>query len=252
MEKKGVLIPLIIALGAAVIYWMVLTSKESALRKSYEIAHVIVARTDLPARQIMREDLVEVADVPRKYMQVDAFEVSSPSVLKQINNLVTTVRIPKGNQITQSSLVSMSPEAGLSVKVHPGKRGAIMSVDNEILRLIKPNDKIDVLVTFEAVMSDGRKEKVTVTLLQNITVIGVGSDLGQGMDSQLAKQKQAKESEATAFSEKGVLSLELSSDESQFLALAKSMGEISVAVRGMGDTEIHLMPMASFRRLFKQ
>ena len=43
MEKKGVLVPVILAIFAASIYWWVLTSKERALAEKQEIAQVLVA-----------------------------------------------------------------------------------------------------------------------------------------------------------------------------------------------------------------
>lgn len=252
MEKKGVLLPLLIALGAAFIYWMVLTSKEMALSSSLEKTQVIVARTDLPARTVLKEDLVELLSLPKKYMQSDAYEVRSGADMKLVSNLVTAIRIPKGNQVTTSALIPLNPEAGLSVKVPPGYRGATLEVSNELLKLIKPNDRIDVLVTFEAVMADGKKEKVTATILQNVLVLGVGGNLGQGMSGDQARMKQQSAADAQAFSDKGVLSLALNPNEAQYLALSQKVGEggLSVVLRGLGDLEMHPMEMASFRKLF--
>lgn len=72
MEKKGVLIPVILAMLAASIYWWVLTSKERAIARMQETAQVLVAKYDLPARTVLKEDLVEIVSMPRQYMQQDA------------------------------------------------------------------------------------------------------------------------------------------------------------------------------------
>lgn len=250
MEKKGVILPMALALVASAIYWYVLTSKERALSAAHEEASVLVASYELPARTILKSDLVEAVRVPRIYMQQDAYEVRSNSDIKLVNNLVTAVRIPKGNQITQSALVPLSPDAGLSVKVPPGYRGCMLPVDNDLLRLIKPGDLVDVLVTFEAVMgSDNRKERVTATILQKVIVLGVGSNLGQGMTATQAKAKSGQEAADQAFSEKGALSLALNPNEAQYLSLSQKTGDVSVIVRGLGDVELHPMEIASFRRL---
>ena len=251
MEKKGVLVPVILAIFAASIYWWVLTSKERSIAKAQEPAQVLVAKYDLPARTILKEDLVEIVQMPRQYLQQDAQEVRSASDIKMVTNLVTAVRIPKGNQITLSSLVSLSPEAGLSVKVPPGYRGCVIPMDNEMLRLIKPGDRIDVLVTFEATMGDNHKERVTATILQNVLVLGVGTNLGQGMSSIQAKAKDAQVSADQAFSDKGVMSLSLNPNEAQYLSLSMKVGDVSVIVRGLGDVELHPMEIASFKRLIK-
>ena len=251
MEKKGVLIPMLLAMGAAVFYLMVLTSKESALRGQYEVARVLAARVDIPERTVLKEDMVEVLEVPRKFMQQDAFEIKTQGDMKLIVNLVTRTRVPKGNQVTQSSLISLSPESGLSVKIPPGYRGAILPIDQEMKILIKPGDRVDVLVTFDALMNDGRKEKVTATILQNVLVIAVGTNLGQGMNAKQFKSLGDKEEKTAAFSEKASVSLALNPNEAQYLALAIKQGDTTVIMRGLGDAEMHPMEMASFRKLFR-
>jgi pilus assembly protein CpaB len=251
MGKKGVLVPMILAIIAASIYWGILSSKKKSLARAYEMGRVLIAKYDLPARTVLKEDLVEIIQVPRKYMQQDGYEVRSPSDIKLVVNLVTQIRVPKGNQITQSSLVSLSPKAGLSVKVPPGYRGCILPMGNEMLRLIKPGDRIDVLVSFKAIMSNSKKSNVTATILQNVLVLGVGSNLGQGMSSGQANTKSAQEAESQAFSEKGVLSLALNPQEAQYLSLSHLEGDVTIIVRGLGDVEIHPMEIASFKRLIK-
>jgi pilus assembly protein CpaB len=251
MEKKGVLVPMLLAMGAAVFYLMVLSSKESALRGQYEVAKVLASRVDIPERTVLKEDMVEVLEVPRKFMQQDAFEIKTQGDLKLIVNLVTRTRVPKGNQLTQSALISLSPESGLSVKIPPGYRGAILPIDQEMKILIKPGDRVDVLVTFDALMNDGRKEKVTATILQNVLVIAVGTNLGQGMNAKQFKNLGATEEKAAAFSEKASVSLALNPNEAQYLALAIKQGDTTVIMRGLGDAEMHPMEMASFRKLFR-
>ncbi|MEK7656157.1 MAG: Flp pilus assembly protein CpaB [Elusimicrobiota bacterium] len=250
MEKKGVLVPMVLAMAAAVFYLMVLSSKERALSNAYEMGQVLIARVDIPERTVIKEEMVEPIQVPRKFMEQDVFEVKTPSDIKMIANLVTRIRIPKGNQMTQSSLISLSPEAGLSVKIPPGFRGAILSIEPELKALIKPGDRVDVLVTFDALMADNRKEKVTATILQNVLVLGVGGNLGQGMTAKDAGDKD-KSDQASAFSERGILSCALNPNEAQYLSLAMKQGEVTVILRGLGDVEMHPMEMASFRKLFR-
>ena len=96
MEKKGMLVPVVLALAASIIYWWVLTSKERALGAQHEHAVVLTAKYDLPARTIMNVDLVETVEMPRMYLEQDAYEVKSQSDIKLVTNLVTAIRIPKG------------------------------------------------------------------------------------------------------------------------------------------------------------
>lgn len=251
MERKGVLIPLVLAIGAAVVYLMALTSREKALSQSYENATVLVARVDVPERTLLKEDLVVTKAIPRKFISQDAIEIKTPSDIKMITNLVTRVRVPKGNQLNVAGLTSLSPTSGLSVKIPPGYRGAVVPVDTPLMKLIKPGDRVDILVTFDALMADNRKEKVTATILQNVLVLGVGSDLGQGQTAKQFADEAKKDEQSAAFAEKGILSVALNPNEAQYLALAMKQGDIIVILRGLGDIEMHPMEMASFRKLFR-
>jgi len=250
MNKKGVMLPTILALVLTFIYLMVIQSQKSALDKAYEKAQVLVAKTDLPNRTVVSMDMVDTVTMPRIYMQQDAYEVRSPSDIKLVNNLVTTIRIPKGNQILSSALNVLSPSAGLSVKVPPGYRGVMLDVPLTVAAMVKPSDRIDVLVTFKARMADNSREPVTATILQNVLVLGVGDDLGQGVNAKNIKEREKKEAESAAFSDKGVLSLALAPADAQYLVLAQQEGQISVIVRNMGEMQLHPIEIASFRRIF--
>jgi pilus assembly protein CpaB len=249
MGNKGVLVPALLAMASAIVYMVTLTSKEKALSNAYESGQVLVARADIPERTVLKEDMVETLTVPRKFMQQDAFEVRTPSDLKMISNLVSRVRIPKGNQIGESMLVSMSPDAGLSVKIPPGYRGAVLPIDPGMKSLIKPGDRVDILLTFEAVMEGSRHERVTITILQNILVVAVGSNMGQGATAGQLKSQTDKDDKLLAMSDKALLSLALNPNELEYLALAQRQGDIAIGVRGLGDYEMHTMPLASLSHL---
>lgn len=251
MGKKGILIPFLLAALSAMAYLGLISKREQALNYDYEPANVLVAKVDIPERTVLKEDLVEKMAIPRKFMAQDAFEVKTDSDFKLVVNMVTRVRVPRGNQVTQSALVSLSPEAGLSTKIPPGYRGAIVPVHADLLKLVKPGDRVDVLVTFDALMADNRKEKVTATILQNVLVLGVGQDLGQGLSAKQFQAKASAEQQIAAFQENGILSVALNPNEVQYLALAQKQGDISVILRGLGDVEMHPMQMASFRNLFR-
>jgi Flp pilus assembly protein CpaB len=250
MDKKGFIIPFLIALIFATLYHWLLTSKQKSLEKAYQTANVIVAAADIPVRTIISPNLLTVASVPRKFMQADVFEFRSQSDFRTISNMVTKIRIPKGNQIVQSALASLSPEAGLSVKLRPGYRGVIVSVEKEVTALLKPNDRVDILVTFQGTVG-GQKEEMAVTILQNVPVLGVGDDLGQGMSGKDLKEKKKARDEVSAFTSKGILSLALNPSDAQYLALAQKHGSISVIVRALGDTQVYPMKVVTFGSIFR-
>lgn len=121
-----------------------------------------------------------------------------------------------------------SPEA----RVLPGYRGVSLPVAGaQALYLVK-GDRVDMLVTFEAVMSGDIREKVTATILQNVLVTAV-----------------QKPSSAAA---PGVVQLLCNPNEAQYAALSLAQGSNIVLVRrAAGDLEMRPMEIASFRKLIK-
>lgn len=249
MDKKNALLPAVLALAAAAFYLVALGSKERALTGQYETTKVLVARTDIPERTLMKDGLVEVAELPRRFIAQDAIEVRVPSDLRMITNMVSRVRIPKGNQVSLSTLMPLSPDSGLAMKVPPGYRAAVLGIDNEMRAMVKPGDRVDVLITFDALMHDGRKEKATATILQNILVIAVGRNLGQGMTAGQFKLSNEAEEKAAAFSEKASISVAVNPRELQFLALATQQGTTTIGLRSPGDTEMHVIDVSLLRQL---
>lgn len=251
---KKALAPGLIAFVLAVLFFFSLQSRERQFTKSYgEPVGVLVAKFDIPERTLFKPaDMTQIAPIPRKFVQQDAIEIKSVADFNKIKDLVSLVRIPRGNQVTYSSLARVSPDTGLAVKIPSGLRAAVVSVANEMMALVKPGDRVDILCTFPVASPDGgSSEWVTATILQNILVLSVGSNMGGVLPPDEAAKKEKASREKLALSEEGFLSVAISPLEAQFLTLGKKQGEISVALRPLGDIEKHIIEMATFRKLFK-
>lgn len=245
------LLPLVLAIAAAALYLGTLTSKERALAGSYASGRVLVARVDLPERVVLKEGMFDTVEMPRKFMAQDAVEIRTPTDVRQVVDMVTRNRIPKGNQIELSELMPQSPDAGLALRVPPGYRGTVLPIDPQFKSLIKPGDHVDVLATFDAVMNDGRREKVTATILQNILVLAVGGNLGQGMSAGQSKTFEEREERSAGFSDRAMISVALNPEELEYLALAGKQGETTIGIRAPGDIYMHPIKMAEMASLFR-
>jgi Flp pilus assembly protein CpaB len=122
-------------------------------------------------------------------------------------------------------------ETSSPIPVTAGYRGVAVPVSGEQAAFIKKGDRVDALVTFEALLKDKVKEKVTATILQNVMVMEV-----------IRPEK---------LDDKGVVELLLNPNETQYLALSLQQGSLLLSVRAEGDKEMHPMEMASFRKLFQ-
>ncbi|MDT8287202.1 MAG: RcpC/CpaB family pilus assembly protein, partial [Elusimicrobiales bacterium] len=118
-------------------------------------------------------------------------------------------------------------------RLFPGYRAASLPVRGSQAMFLKPGDRVDMMVTFDALMADERKEKVTATILQNVLVLDVA---------------RAADPEGMA-----VVRLLCNPNEAQYAALSlmQGGGNISLPRRAEGDAELHPMEIATFRKLFK-
>jgi len=115
------------------------------------------------------------------------------------------------------------------LQVPPGYRATLVPADKAELLFIKPGDRLDMLVSLEAVMKDDRRENITASILQNVLVLDtVDKD---GIHAVL---------------------LALNPNEAQYAMLSQSAKyQIHFTIRGKGDTEMHPMEIAGFSKLFR-
>jgi type II secretory pathway component GspD/PulD (secretin) len=113
--------------------------------------------------------------------------------------------------------------------VAAGYRSVILSLPAKRLMFVKTGDRADILSTYESNSRKTGMQKVTVTLLENVIVLGVNR--GDAPDS------------------KGTLEIEVNPNEAQYAVLAEHQGELDVITRAPGDTEMHKTVQAAFRKL---
>jgi hypothetical protein len=115
--------------------------------------------------------------------------------------------------------------------LYAGYRAISFPMSGYKMAFLEKGNRVDVLVTFEAMMKDKKKEKVTATIMQDVVVVNL--------------QKPAK------LEETGVVQLLLNPNETQYAALSFYSGELSIAQRAEGDVAMTPMEMASLRKLFR-
>ncbi len=249
--RKGIFLPLVVAILAAIVYALIVNSAESKLKASKDIKQVLVPVRDIKEREVIKRDFIKSVGIPAAYVQKDAILYTSEADFKAVENAIARVQIPKGNQISKYAITSLSPEAGLSSKIPVQMRGYVINVPIATAAMIKPDDNVDVILTFEALMKNGARQNVAVTLLQNVKVLGVGSNLGQGVDLKTANAMKNKEEDEAAYSDSSALSLALSPRDAQYLALAEEQGKVFVVLRSHGDVTNFLIELATFDKLFQ-
>ncbi len=112
-----------------------------------------------------------------------------------------------------------------------GYRKMSISLPGTQTVFLHAGDRTDMIVEFEAQLKDGSKQKVAATILQNVVI------------SDVVRPKE--------LSGVGAVEVLVNPNEAQYAALSLAQGEVHVVKRAPGDTEMHPMEMASFRKLFQ-
>lgn len=133
-----------------------------------DVVPVVVALQDIPARTLIRSDLVEEVEIPRKFVHDSYFF----SVQDLAIGYVAMVDIQAG-QIIQRNMVDAN--AGLD----PGFRAVAIAADQvaNVGGNVRPGNRVDVVVSFGETESTNQQTRV---LLQDVKVLAVNSLLPAG------------------------------------------------------------------------
>lgn len=231
--KKGQIISLAIAavcgVGALVVMKKISGTKPEvpvALDpRSSSMVKVLVARSDIGLGTLTSESHFRWQEFPEATVPDGIKCVSETCSMRDYAGNIARVPIIKEEIITRLKIVKAG-EGGVLASILPQGMRAIAvptkSDDSAVGRLILPNDHVDVILIRRMRGKGGQEEHVSDTLFRNVKVLAIG----QRIEAAKADQKSADGTTAT---------LELSPRQAELLALAKSMGEISLSLRSIAD-----------------
>ncbi len=150
-------------------------------------------------------------------------KVKNPRALSKLSGAIARAPFLKGEPIKEQKLIKAS-EGGVMAAILPSGMRAISTPIREETSaggFILPNDRVDVIVS-RRVRTARREEHVSETVLRNVRVLAIGQTIDQKSSKKVANGKTA--------------TLELTLRQAETLALAQSMGEISLALRSLADT----------------
>ena len=187
---------------------------------------ILVARNDIGLGTLTSESHFRWQEYPEAAVPQDVVKCggTAPCSMKDQGNRIARVPIAKDEIITALKLVKAG-EGGVLASILPQGMRAIstkITEDSAVGRLILPNDHVDLILIRRMRGKGGQEDHVSDTLFRNVKVLAIG----QRIESTKSDQKQADGNTAT---------LELSPRQTELLALAKSMGEISLSLRSIAD-----------------
>jgi len=178
---------------------------------------VVVAANDIDVGAKLAAKDVRVVNLPPTAIPPGAF--SNPA---KVLNRGAILPIGKGEFILSSKLAALNAGAGLPSLIPPGMRAVSVRVNDvvSVAGFVQPGTRVDVMAT--GTQGSGGQPQ-TITVLQNVAVIAVGGSLLERLTS--------GESNAP------VITLLVSPDDAQRLALASQEGRIQLALRNPLDTK---------------
>jgi len=215
-------ITLLVALGTSILAYSWMHGLAEGRDKGKESLSIAVAAADLPWGTPLTSAHLKKADYLRESLPAGYFLDA-----KQVEGRVLISNIKANEPVLDSKLAPTGiTGGGVAAVISPRKRAMAVKVDKVrgVSGFIHPGNRVDVLVCMSRVNGNSFNP-VTKTVLQNILVLAVGTETDN-------KDNKGKPSQVD------VITLELSPEEGEVLALAAAEGkQLQLALRNYSDTE---------------
>jgi len=210
----------IIALITSVLIFSYLQKKGRGQEVAIETQPVVVAAIDLSWGTALTDEMLKRVDFLKGSL-TGGFSSDPSSLVGRV--LIYPV---KANEpIFESRLAPVNIKTGgVAAVISLKKRAVAVKVDKVIgvSGFIHPGNRVDVLIT----LATGKTYvPVTKTILENILVLAVGSE---------TKERKGLDEKS---SPTDVITLEVTPEEAEKLALAATEGRVQLALRNSSDTE---------------
>jgi pilus assembly protein CpaB len=176
---------------------------------------VVMAANDIQVGAKLEAHDVHVVTLPQSAVPPGAFSGTS-----QVLGRGAILPVSKGEFILPSKLAALNAGAGLSSMIPQGMRAVSVRVNDvvSVAGFVQPGSHVDVLATG----NQGGNDRQTTTVLENVLVLAVGKSLDR---NPLADAPTAP-----------VITLAVSPDDAQKLALVSQEGRIQLSLRNPMDT----------------
>jgi len=223
MSPPVIMLVVALLIAGIVSYWSygLLQKKTVEQATPTDTQQVAVAAYDLKWGTLITSELVKMqpylkGSLPTGYIADPAAAIGR----------VVMYPMQVNEPLTESRLAPASvKQGGVAAVVSPKKRAMAVKVDKVVgvSGFIHPGHRVDVLVSLGK--SDKVPQPITKIVLENIPVLAVGTEIEQAAGQ---KEKPAQVD---------VITLEVSPEEGEKLALSATEGKLQLALRNYTDTE---------------
>ena len=230
---------MVITLGAGLVVTMVITivaqallsPKKEAVAEAPQVTQILVASQDIPVGTELSDYYMQWIEWPETALFPSAIKRQDGQEASDAISGILVRRIEKGEPIVESALVSESKGNFLAASLGTGMRAMAIrvSAESSVGGFVTPGDKVDVIMTYQVrVPADDEVRDAAATLvsrnasqtvLENVRVLAVDQEAKPKDNAKIAR----------------TVTLEVDSKGSETLALASSMGDLSLVLRKLGD-----------------
>jgi pilus assembly protein CpaB len=232
--RRAQLIGITVAAGAGLSAFLLMRSIVSGPSEPTEVAvpvnatQVLVARRDISLGEVTKDGDFRWQTWPADSV-TPSFITNAQGAegMRSVSGAVARAPILAGEPVTRLKLVKAGDGGVLAAILPSGMRAISTQIKEETAagRLILPNDHVDVILTRRLRGSGNQEQFVSDTLFRNVRVLAIG------------QQIETKEGKKSAEGSANTATLELTPRQAEMLALANSMGEISLSLRSIADAD---------------
>lgn len=200
--------------------WLKGQSQQQARQQpAIKLRPVVVAAKDIEAASALSPEQVVIRHWPHESCPPGSF--TRP---EEVAGRVAASQFKAGEPILEVKLAPQGAMAGLTALLGPEKRAMTVKVDEAsgVAGFLAPGNRVDVVATIDK--GDFSKDPVSKVVLQNLKVLGTG----QSIERRPGDKPQVVPT----------VTLEVTPEEGERLALAAREGYVSLALRNHANQEI--------------
>ena len=194
---------------------------------------VLVARKALPVGTIIDAESLTFQAWPKELVQNAYYTEGAPDAnMSKLLGTVVRNPITAGQPLTHGALVGPQDRGFLAAALGPGMRAVTVPVSQTsgVAGFVFPGDRVDMVLTQDvAGGGDGPPLKVSETIVRNLRVLATD----QRIDSKDDEGKTLVKTFAT-------VTFEATPRIAEKIAVAQSMGQLSLALRSIADNSAEL------------
>lgn len=192
---------------------------------------VLVAQRALPAGTIITADALRFQPWPKELVK-DVYFLDGESDISKLLGTVVRFPVTAGEPVTQGSLVAPGDRGFLAAALAPGMRAVTVPVSAKtgVAGFVFPGDRVDLVLTQTVNGSEGQPLRAAETVLRNLRV------LATDQSTESATDEEGK----TEVSEFRTVTLEVTPKIAEKVAVAQTIGTISLALRSIADNQSEL------------